>query len=178
MFDEAGEVRMGHNSDDGQLDSQPAVPDPPLHFEDFSPGDVFQTAARTVTAEDIAAFAELTGDKNPLHTDPSFAASTSYGRIIGHGLLGLSILVGLFEDVGIFRGTALAFLGIEDWQFEAPIFVGDTIRGRMTVGDVRRSRSDPRRGIVSRQYELFNQDGEVVQRGTTTVMVRARTDGD
>lgn len=146
-----------------------------LHLEDFAAGDVFETASRTIAADDITAFAELTGDKNPLHTDPSFAAETPYGQIIGHGLLGLSALVGLFEDAGIFRGTALAFLGIEDWQFRAPIFVGDTIRGRMTVGDVRRSRSDPSRGIVTRHYELFNQDDVVVQHGTTTVMVRART---
>jgi acyl dehydratase len=146
-----------------------------LYLEDFSPGQVFETGERRITAQDIQAFAELTGDHNPLHTDEAFAAATPYGRIIGHGLLGLSVLVGLFEDVGIFSGTALAFLGITDWTFAAPIFVDDTVRGRMTIEAVRRSRSDPSRGIVTRRYELLNQHGAAIQTGTTTVMVLARS---
>jgi len=150
---------------------------PGLFLEDFILGQVFETDSRTVTADDIQAFAELTGDHNPLHTDPEFAAASPFGRIIGHGLLGISILVGLFEDVGIFSGTALAFLGIKDWNFLAPIFAGDTLRARMTVEGVRRSASDPSRGIVTRRYELFNQDDTLVQSGITTVLLRARTSG-
>jgi acyl dehydratase len=149
-----------------------------LHLEDFAEGQSFKTGERTISAEDIQAFADLTGDHNPLHTDEAFAAATPYGQRIGHGLLGLSVLVGLFEEVGIFHGTALAFLGIKEWTFRAPIFIGDTLRGRMTILAVRRSQSDPSRGIVTRRYELLNQDGTVVQHGTTTVMVRARDEVD
>ncbi len=145
-----------------------------LFLEDFEVGQVFETKQRTISEEDVAQFAELTGDHNPLHTDAEFAASTVYGQPIAHGLLGLSVLVGLFEDEGIFHGTALAFLGIEQWSFRAPIFFGDRVRARMTIDGVRRSESDPRRGIVTRRYELLDQRDEVVQDGVTTVMVRAR----
>ena len=145
-----------------------------LFLEDFEVGQVFETGERTISAEDVAQFAALTGDHNPLHTDAEFAATTVYGEPIAHGLLGLSALVGLFEDEGIFHGTALAFLGIEEWRFRAPIFFGDRLRARMTIDGVRRSQSDPSRGIVTRRYELLDQRGEVVQDGVTTVMVRAR----
>lgn len=147
---------------------------PGLHLEDFEVGQVFETTTRTITAADIAAFADLTGDHNPLHTDPEFAAASPFGRIIGHGLLGLSALVGLFEEVGAFSGTAIAFLGITDWQFRAPIFAGDIVRGRMTIAGVRRSQSDPGTGIVTRDYDLINQQDTVIQQGTTTVLVQAR----
>lgn len=150
---------------------------PGRYLEDFHTGEVVRTGTRTITAEDIQVFADVTGDQNPLHTDPQFAATTPYGEIIAHGLLGLGVLTGLFEDLGIFRGTALAFLGIEDWAFRKPIFAGDTVSARMTVLDVRRSRSDPGRGIVTRRYELLGEDGGVLQEGTTTVLVRARSQG-
>ena len=148
------------------------------HLEDFEVGQVFETGERTITAADVAQFAELTGDHNPLHTDADFAAATVYGEPIAHGLLGLSVLVGLFEDEGIFHGTALAFLGIEQWRFNAPIYFGDRLRARMTIDAVRRSRSDPGRGIVTRRYELLDHRGTVVQDGVTTVMVKARDSQD
>lgn len=151
---------------------------PGLFFEDFSVGAVFETGCRTISAQDIQVFADVTGDQNPLHTDPEFAATTPYGEVIAHGLLGLGVLTGLFEDLGIFRGTALAFLGISDWAFRKPILAGDTVRARMTVLEVRRSRSDPSRGVVTRRYELLGEDGAVVQDGTTTVLLRARTRGE
>ena len=150
---------------------------PGLFLEDFTTGDVFETGSRTITAEDITVFADVTGDQNPLHTDPQFAATTPFGEVIAHGLLGLGVLTGLFEDLGIFRGTALAFLGISDWSFRRPILAGDTVRARMTVLDVRRSRSDSGRGILTRRYELLGADGGVVQDGTTTVLLRARSTG-
>lgn len=150
---------------------------PGLFLEDFFVGQVFDTDSRSLSAGDIQAFAELTGDRNPLHTDADFAAASPFGQVIGHGLLGISILVGLFEDAGIFSGTALAFLGIQDWAFLVPIVAGDDLRARMTIDGVRRSKSDPSRGIVTRRYELFNQDETLVQSGITTVLLRARTSG-
>ncbi len=148
---------------------------PGLYLEDFQVGAVFQTGSRIITAADIQVFADVTGDHNPLHTDPEFAKTTPYGEIIAHGLLGLGVLTGLFEDLGIFRGTALAFLGISDWAFRKPILAGDTVSARMTVLEVRRSRSDPSRGILTRRYELLGSDGTAVQEGTTTVLLMART---
>lgn len=145
-----------------------------MYFEDFAVGDRFETGTRTVTGDDIRAFARLSGDTNPLHVDAAFAATTPYGRPIAHGLLGLSIVTGLLEELGIFSGTALAFLGIRDWSFRAPIFPGDVLHTSMTIVAKRVSASDPSRGILTRQYHLLNADGNVVQEGTTTVLVRCR----
>lgn len=146
-----------------------------LYLEDFAVGQVFRTAEHTVTADEVATFAELTGDHNPLHTDPAFAARTAYGEPVAHGLLGLGLMVGLFEDAKIFDGTGLAWLGIEEWRFHEPIYFGDRIHARMTIESVRRSTSNPSQGVLTRRYELLNQRGAVVQSGLIPALVRART---
>jgi acyl dehydratase len=64
-------------------------------------------------------------------------------------------------------------LGINEWKFTAPIFIGDTVHVRLTITDVRRT-SKPDRGVVGRFFELINQDGAVVQKGNIDLMVRSR----
>lgn len=145
-----------------------------LHFEDLNVGDVFETSEREIGLDDIAAFAELTGDRNPLHTDPEFCKETVYGVPIAHGLLVFGVFTGLYDQLGIFRGTALAFLGIDGWRFRQAVLSGDRVRGRITIEDLRRSSSDPSRGIVTRRCEVLNQRDEIVQEGTTTVLLRCR----
>ena len=111
----------------------------PMHLEDFKAGQETRTPARTVTEADVVAFAGLSGDFNPIHTDAEFAAATPFKQRIAHGALGLSIATGLGARTGMLDGTAIAFLGIEDWKFSKPIFLGDTVQVRMTVTDVRAS---------------------------------------
>lgn len=141
-----------------------------LYFEDFYVGQKFKSPARTVTETDIVMFAGLSGDYNPLHTDNEFCKNTIFGEKIAHGLLGLSILTGLSTRLGIFDGTAIAFLGIENWKFLKPILTNDTIHFEMEVIEVREtSKSD--RGIIFRKFELKNQKDEVVQSGILPIMV-------
>jgi acyl dehydratase len=145
----------------------------PTYLEDLTAGDEFTSAARTITESDVVAFAGLSGDFNPIHTDVEFARDTPYGQRVVYGLLGLSILTGLLDRTGLFSGTAIAMLGIRDWTFTAPLFIGDTIRFRLTIVDVRRARSGDR-GVVQRYFELINQRDEVVQKGHIDILVRAR----
>ena len=77
----------------------------PLHFEDVEVGFRFETASRTVTEADLVAFAGVSGDFNPLHTDAVFAARTMYGERIAHGALVLSLATGLRQRAGLFDGT-------------------------------------------------------------------------
>jgi len=149
----------------------------PKYLEDLTAGDVFTSAARTITEGDVVAFAGLSGDFNPIHTDVEFAKETPYGQRVVYGLLGLSMLTGLLDRTGLFSGSAIAMLGIRDWTFTAPLFIGDTIRFRLTIVDVRRSRSGDR-GVVQRYFELMNQRGEVVQKGHIDILVRARETAD
>ena len=144
-----------------------------MYLEDFRAGQVFETPARTVTEADVVAFAGLSGDYNPLHTDAEFCAKTPFGQRIAHGMLGMSIMTGLAARTGMLDGSALAFLGIEDWRFQKPIFFGDTIHARTTIADVRPA-SNPGQGVVKRRIEIVNQRGEVAQAGTFVTLVRTR----
>ena len=146
----------------------------PLHLEDLEPGQVFTGPGRTITEADVVAFAGLSGDFNPIHTDVEFAKKTPYGQRVVYGLLGVSVLTGLLDRTRLFSGTAIAMLGIRDWTFIAPVFIGDTLTFRLEIQGVRvTSKGD--RGVVERHFELLNQRGEVVQRGNIDVMVRSRS---
>ena len=145
----------------------------PMYLEDFKAGQEFTTPARTITEADVVAFAGLSGDYNPLHTDAEFSAQTAYRQRIAHGMLGMSVMTGLAARTGMMEGSALAFLGIENWKFQKPVLFGDTIHVKMTVTDVRAA-SKPGTGVIKRFVEIVNQRSEVVQAGTLVTLVRAR----
>lgn len=147
------------------------------YYEEFSVGQEFVTPGRTVVEYDVAAFAGLSGDYNPVHTDREFAASTSFGQPLAHGVLGLSIATGLIARTGLFDGTAIAFLGIDGWKFSKPLFFGDTIHVEFTISSMRETKN-PAAGIITRSVRIVNQRGETVQSGDMTLMVRRRGDGD
>jgi acyl dehydratase len=144
-----------------------------LFLEDLEVGQTFTGPARTITEADVVAFAGISGDFNPIHTDAEFAKDSPYGQRVVYGLLGLSVLTGLLDRTRLFSGSAIAMLGIRDWKFTAPVFIGDTVTVRMEIRGVHRtSRGD--RGVVDRYFELINQRGEVVQQGHIDLMIRSR----
>lgn len=144
---------------------------PLLGFEDLRPGDEWQSPARTVTEADVVAFAGLSGDFNPLHVDHHAARSGPFGRPVAHGLLGLALASGLTSHAP--RVDTLAFLGILEWRFLAPIGFGDTIHV-LTRVEALEARSRGRRGVVTWFRQLVNQHGTVVQQGRTQTLVRSR----
>jgi len=143
-----------------------------LYYEDFTVGQKMVTKARTITEADIVNFAGFSGDFNALHIDETFAQKTPFGRRIAHGIAVLSITTGLSQALGIFEGTILAFLGLE-WNFLKPVFIGDTIHAVQTVGTMRETKK-PDRGIMILDCEVINQNGEVVHKGTRTLMMRRK----
>jgi len=146
-------------------------------FEDYAIGAARTSTGRTVTEADIVNFAALSWDTNPLHTDREFAAKTIFGERIAHGLLGIVIHSGLSQMLGIMEGTLLAFLGMT-WEFLGPIRIGDTVHVVQRVKEMRET-SKPDRGLITFEKELVNQRGEIVQKGTTTVlMARKETKGE
>jgi acyl dehydratase len=144
-------------------------------YEDFSVGDEFVTPARTVTETDVTLFAALSGDYNRLHTDAEYAAQGPFGERIAHGLLGLSMVIGLAFRTEIDPDGALAFLGLS-WKLSAPIKLGDTIHAVIKIANMRTTR-DPERGIVVQATQLLNQRGELVQSGELTLMIKRRATG-
>jgi len=141
------------------------------YFEEFEIGDTFVTPRRTITETDLIQFAGMSGDYNPIHTDHVYAADSPYGQPVVYGLLVLSVVTGLTARLGIFDGTIIAMLGIDDWKFAGPVYVGDTIHVRMTIIS-KRETSRPDRGIMVRGYEVLNQRDEVVQTGSMTLMIQ------
>jgi acyl dehydratase len=142
----------------------------PLYFEDLQPGDIWTSQKREVTAEDVADFAELTGDHDPLHTDQLVAAASPFGGPIAHGLLGLSILAGLSSTCP--NVATLALIGISDWEFDAPIFFGDSVHVVTRVTDV--ASHGRRAGRVTWLRQLVNQNDRIVQKGVFVTLVAAR----
>ena len=130
---------------------------PPLYFEDVEVGFRFETPRRTVTEADLVAFAGVSGDFNPLHTDAVFAAQTMYGGRIAHGALVLSLATGLRQRVGLFDGTLMGLLEIRSWRFVAPVRIGDTIRVVNEVTELRPT-SKPDRGLMVQRVEVVKQD--------------------
>ncbi len=143
------------------------------YLEDFELGKSVLTAPRSVTKDDVMAFVELSGDDNPMHTDAVFARNTPIGQCVAHGLLVLSMATGLSAKTGHLAGTALAFLGIEDWRFCAPVFFGDSIRLRWTVVE-KRLTSDGSAGVLKRHMEILNQHDKVVQSGVFVTLVKTK----
>lgn len=142
----------------------------PLFFEDLQVGDRWTSVDREITAEDVADFAELTGDHDPLHTDQLAGASSPFGGPVAHGLLGLSVLAGLSsENPSV---STLALVGISDWRFEAPIFFGDLVHVVTTVLET--ETHGRRAGRVTWLRQLVNQSNRVVQHGTFVTLVSTR----
>jgi acyl dehydratase len=142
-----------------------------LYFDDVEPGQEWESLGRTITEADVVNFAGLSGDFNPIHMDHEFARTTLFRRPIAHGLLVLSVASGLGLHCPPMR--TLAFLVIRDWQFKAPVFAGDTVRVRTRVLE-KEARSRGRRGVVTWQRQIVNQEGKVVQEGVTQTMVEGR----
>ncbi len=145
---------------------------PSLTYEDLHVGLVFHSPTRTVTETDVVMFAALTGDYSELHTSEVFAQRTVYGRRVAHGLLGLALAHGLmWPRSGLLRDCAIAFLGINDWRFRGPIFLGDTISVRYELVELRDSRSRPGEAIATFVVAVLNQRGEIVQEGRKALLV-------
>jgi len=144
-----------------------------LYFEDYHVGREFVTKARTITEADVVNFAAFSWDTNPLHTDVEFARQSVFGERIAHGMLGIVIHTGLSQMLGIMEGTLLAFLGMT-WQFHLPIRIGDTVHVVQRVKEMHEG-VKPDRGVLTFEKELLNQKEEIVQTGTTTVLLKKRS---
>lgn len=146
------------------------VTNEPLSFEQLNIGDKWTSVDRTVVAADLQSFADLTGDHDPLHTDPQFAANGPFGKPVAHGLLGLSILAGLSSNAPAVLTAAL--VDIRSWSFSKPVFVGDVVRAVTEIIDLKpRGR---RHGEVHWYRQLFNQKSEKVQDGILVTLVARR----
>ena len=116
---------------------------------------------RTVTARDVELYAEITGDRNPLHFDPAFAAATRFGRLVAQG----GLTSGLFNALVAMElpGPGSVFLH-QEWDYPAPVYIGDTVVAEAVVISAR-----PDKPITTLDCVARNQDGAEVLRGRCVV---------
>lgn len=116
---------------------------------------------RTITEADIMSFAEVSGDHNPVHLDPHYAAQTPFGGRIAHGFLTASIISAILgTDL---PGPGSIYLG-QTLKFLAPVRVGDTVTAGVEVIALREDKR-----IVTLRTDCVIQDGTLVLTGEATV---------
>jgi len=125
-------------------------------------GDTF-SRSREVTDELIRAFAEVSGDFNPIHLDEEFAAKTQFGRRIAHGMLSGAFISAVLGNE--FKERRIVYLQ-QKMRFTAPVFIGDTVTVTSTVTRIRDDK-----GIVTIDTTCTNQDGAVTLTGEAMVMI-------
>jgi acyl dehydratase len=141
-----------------------------LYYDEFNVGDEFVSSTRTVTETDVILFAGLTGDNNRIHVDEHFAKTTPFGTRIAHGLLGMSLGMGLFQRMGIMVESGIAYLACDNCRFKAAIKIGDTIKTKCTITD-KTMTSKPERGIITFTLSTYNQEDVLCQTSEHKIMV-------
>jgi acyl dehydratase len=121
--------------------------------------EVGQRARRqkTVTARDVELYTEITGDRNPLHFDPDFAARTRFGRLVAQGGITAGMLNALVAmDL---PGPGTVFMS-QSLRYLAPTYLGDTLTAEVEVLSVK-----PDKPVCQLKATITNQEGTVVLDG-------------
>jgi len=134
------------------------------YFEDLELG-MEASYQKLVTEGDINAFAEVTGDRNPVHLDPEYAAKTIFKERIAHGMLTASFISAVFAME--LTGPGLIYVS-QTLNFRAPVKIGQTVTAKVRVVELfpakRRARFDT----------ICTVDGKVVLEGEAMLMVPSR----
>jgi len=129
------------------------------YFEDYEIGAQRVTSGRTITETDVVIHAGHTGDYFPHHVDAEFARATPFGQRIAHGTMTFAIGIGLTAS----QINPVAFTyGYDKLRFPKPVFIGDTLRTRVTIKEKQEDPKRQRLGRVVEACEVLNQRDEVV----------------
>jgi acyl dehydratase len=146
-----------------------------LYFEDLVPGSVITYGARTITRQEIVAFA-AEFDPQPFHLDEEAAKKTMLGGLSASGWHTCAIMMRLIYD-GFILGKNAASMGapgIDEVKWLKPVRPGDALSIRLTLLDKREPKSRSDMGFVQCRCELLNQHGEVVLESTYPGMFAKR----
>ena len=143
-----------------------------LFWEDLEVGRRWRSESRTVRDGDVRAFADVSGDRNPLHLDAAYARGTVFGRTVAHGVLGLAVATGLLNRMRLTAGTLVALVGVE-WDFRRPLLPGAAVTLDVEV-ESRRETRDAGRGLVVLAASLSDEAGAEIQAGRLRMLVRRR----
>jgi 3-hydroxybutyryl-CoA dehydratase len=136
-------------------------------FERLAVGQSFESGSRTVRDTDVIVFSALTGDWHPQHCDPEWAARSPFGERIAHGMLVLSLAVGL---VPLDPERVLALRRVSDVVFKRPVRLNELISVSGEIAGLRPI--DEHSGLVDFAWQVRNQDGALVARAGVQVLWR------
>jgi acyl dehydratase len=113
--------------------------------------------SQTVTAKEVELYAEITGDRNPLHFDPDFAKRTRFGRLVAQGGIAAGMLNALVAmDL---PGAGTVFMS-QSLKYLAPTYLGDTLTAELEVLSLK-----PDKPVCQLRATITNQDGTVLLEG-------------
>ena len=133
-------------------------------FEDLSVGMTHQTE-HVITEKDIELFAEVSGDRNPLHMDDAFAKNTPFGQRIAHGALTASYISGILGND--LPGPGSIFVGL-NMRFRRPVYIGSHVTEKVEVTEMKE------RGNRVTLKVSCSVDGKAAISGEAHVMVPNR----
>ena len=140
-------------------------------YEDLSPGQVYQGPGRTLTETDLVMFSMVIGDHHEIHANEEYAKANGLPDLLFQGTFGIGLTIAMTSDLLRLKNPIVSALGIREWVFQAPLFVGDTVKSQLEIID-KRVTSDGRRAILGRRLNLIKQDDAVAQVGIADLMVR------
>lgn len=141
-----------------------------LSFTELAPGQRFTSHRRTLTETDHQLFMMLTGDWSPIHADADYARAHKLGQRIMHGGLGIALTLGLQTSALEFADTLLGALGLTDWTFKAPLFIGDTIFVEVEILE-KRPASSGDKYVLRRKLRLLKSDNTLCQEGIVAALL-------
>jgi len=144
-----------------------------IYFEDFIPGTTETYGPRTVTREEILAFA-TEFDPQPMHIDEEAAKKTMLGGLSASGWHTCALMMRILCDGLISRSSSMGAPGVDEVKWLKPVRPGDSLSARVTVLDKREPKSRPDMGFVQMRCDLLNQHGEIVLEATYPGMFAKR----
>ena len=128
------------------------------YLEDFVPGEVREYGPVPVSEAEILEFARKY-DPQPIHVDPEWARTGPFGGLIASGWHTTALTMRLLVDNYLPAAASLASPGIDELRWARPVRPGDALSVRVTVLEVRPSRSKPDRGLLRSRIEVLDRDG-------------------
>jgi len=125
-------------------------------------GDTF-SVSKVMSDSVVRAFAELSGDYNPIHLDDEFAKNTRFGSRIAHGMLSGALLSAVLGNE--FRERKIVYVS-QSMRFVAPVFIGDAVTATATVKSIRDDKP-----LVTIDTTCTNQNGDVTLTGEAVVLI-------
>lgn len=131
----------------------------------MKPGNALPSISKVVVQENVNTYAKASGDHNPLHLDPEFAASTHFGRVVAHGMLVLGYISEMMAQA---FGLYWLETGQLKIQFRSPVYPGNRVA---TFGEVLKLSEENGHVRLTCSVGCRNQDGEEVINGEAWVTI-------